>query len=149
MKNVNSVGAYKVTSFVSKSLQLFATLWIIPCQTILSIGFSREEYCSALPCPPAGVILLIKVSKWCLLRLLYWQMSWAFLFIYSLLFYSTISPLVIVNLNLGYQNKNVILHIFLIFIYQIISKTEIQLSIFCVGSNRHIVLIVYNSFATS
>ena len=114
----------KVTSFVSKSLQLLATLWIIPRQTTLSIGFSREEYWSALPCPPPGVSLLIKGSKWCLLCLLYWQMSWAFLFIYSLLFYSTISPLVIINLNLGYQNKNMILDIFLTFIYQIISKTD-------------------------
>lgn len=139
----------KVTSFVSKSLQLLATLWIIPCQTTLSIGFSREEYQSAMPCPPPGVSLLIKGSKWCLLCLLHWQMSWAFLFIYLLLFHSTISPLVIINLNLGYQNKNMILDIFLTFIYQIISKTEIQLTIFCVGSNRHIVLIVYNSFATS
>ena len=32
----------------------FATLWIIACQAPLSMGFSRQEYWSALPCPPPG-----------------------------------------------------------------------------------------------
>ena len=39
----------------TKSLQLcqlFATLWIVPCQASLSMGFSRQEYWSGLPCPP-------------------------------------------------------------------------------------------------
>ena len=30
------------------------TLWTVACQVPLSMGFSREEYCSALPCPPPG-----------------------------------------------------------------------------------------------
>ena len=110
-----------------------------------SPGKSTGVHCCAL----LQVIFLSKGSKRCLLCLLYWQMSWAFLFIYLLLFYSTISPLVIINLNRGCQNKNVILDIFLTSIYKIISKREIQLIIFCAGSNRHIVFIVYNSFATS
>ena len=41
----------------SKSLQLyltFATLWTIACQAPLSMGFSRQEYWSGLPCPPPG-----------------------------------------------------------------------------------------------
>ena len=33
---------------------LFATLWTIACQAPLSMGFSRQEYWSALPCPPPG-----------------------------------------------------------------------------------------------
>ena len=31
-------------------VQLFATLWTVPCQAPLSMGFSRKEYWSALPC---------------------------------------------------------------------------------------------------
>ena len=34
------------------SVRLFATLWTVALQT-LSMGFSRQEYCSGLPCPPA------------------------------------------------------------------------------------------------
>ena len=34
--------------------QLFATLWTVACQTPLSMGFSRREYWSGLPCPPPG-----------------------------------------------------------------------------------------------
>ena len=30
------------------------TLWIVAHQTPLSMGFSREEYWSRLPCPPPG-----------------------------------------------------------------------------------------------
>ena len=35
-------------------VQLFATLWTIACQSSLSIGFSRHEYWSGLPCLPPG-----------------------------------------------------------------------------------------------
>ncbi|CAM9948772.1 unnamed protein product [Rangifer tarandus platyrhynchus] len=35
-----------------QSLQLFATLWTVACQTPLSMGFSRQEDWSRLPCPP-------------------------------------------------------------------------------------------------
>ena len=35
-------------------VQLFATLWIIARQASLSMGFSRQEYWSRLPCPPPG-----------------------------------------------------------------------------------------------
>ena len=31
---------------------LFATLWTVALQASLSIGFSRQEYWSGLPCPP-------------------------------------------------------------------------------------------------
>ena len=33
---------------------LYVTLWTIDRQTPLSMGFSRQEYCSGLPCPPPG-----------------------------------------------------------------------------------------------
>ena len=36
-----------------KQLQVM-TLWIIACQAPLSMGFSRQEYWSGLPCPPPG-----------------------------------------------------------------------------------------------
>ena len=35
-------------------VQLFATPWIVACQASLSIGFSRQEDWSGLPCPPLG-----------------------------------------------------------------------------------------------
>ena len=33
---------------------LFATQWTVACQNPLSMGFSRQEYWSGLPCPPPG-----------------------------------------------------------------------------------------------
>ena len=36
---------------------LFATLWTAAHQVPLSMGFSRQEYWSGLPCPPLGDIL--------------------------------------------------------------------------------------------
>ena len=38
-------------------VRLFATLWTIACQAPLSMGFSRQEYWSELPCPPPGDLL--------------------------------------------------------------------------------------------
>ena len=35
-------------------LWLFATLWTVAHQAPLSMGFSRQEYWSGLPCPPPG-----------------------------------------------------------------------------------------------
>ena len=35
-------------------VQLFATTWTVAYQALLSTGFSRQEYCSGLPCPPLG-----------------------------------------------------------------------------------------------
>ena len=37
-------------------VQLFATLWTVACQAPLSVGFSRQEYWSGLPCPPPGYL---------------------------------------------------------------------------------------------
>ena len=35
-------------------VQLCVTLWTTACQAPLSMGFSRQEYWSGLPCPPPG-----------------------------------------------------------------------------------------------
>ena len=35
---------------------LFATLWTIACQALLSMGFSRQEYWSGSPFPPPGYL---------------------------------------------------------------------------------------------
>ena len=35
-------------------VRLFATLWTVAHQPPLSMGFSRQEYWSGLPCPPPG-----------------------------------------------------------------------------------------------
>ena len=35
-------------------VQLFATLWTVALQAPLSMGFFRQEYWSAWPCPLAG-----------------------------------------------------------------------------------------------
>ena len=35
-------------------VQLFAALWTVACQAPLSMGFSRVDYWSGLPCPPPG-----------------------------------------------------------------------------------------------
>ena len=40
-------------SHISRA-QLFATLWTVTHQAPLSMGFSRQEYWSELPCPPPG-----------------------------------------------------------------------------------------------
>ena len=34
--------------------RLLATLWTVALQAPLSMGFSRQEYWSELPCPPPG-----------------------------------------------------------------------------------------------
>ena len=39
---------------IAQSVWLFATPWIAVLQAPLSMGFSRQEYWSGLPCPPPG-----------------------------------------------------------------------------------------------
>ena len=36
-------------------IQFFVTPWTVTYQSSLSMGFSREEYWSGLPCPPWGL----------------------------------------------------------------------------------------------
>ena len=61
-------GTYKVSYFSVKKIHrstscmrscsvaqlLFATVWTVAHQAPLSMGFSRQEYWSGLPCPPLG-----------------------------------------------------------------------------------------------
>ena len=35
-------------------VQLFVTIWTVAHPASLSMGFSRQEYCSGLSCPPSG-----------------------------------------------------------------------------------------------
>ena len=57
-------------------VRLFATLWTIACQAPLSMGFSRQEYCSGLPCPPLGDLPNPGIQPH-LFCLLHWQAgSW-------------------------------------------------------------------------
>ena len=37
-------------------VRLFATPWTVAHQAPLSMGFSRQEYWSGLPCPPLGAL---------------------------------------------------------------------------------------------
>ena len=46
------VCAYMLSPF--SCVSFFATLWILASQAPLSMGFSRQEYWSGLPCPPPG-----------------------------------------------------------------------------------------------
>ena len=50
---------FRLSDMCAKSFQLCLTLYnpiycSIVCQAPLSMGFSRQEYWSGLPCPPAG-----------------------------------------------------------------------------------------------
>ena len=48
-------GAESDTQWLSfSSVQCFATLWTVAHQAPPSMGFSRQEYWSGLPCPPPG-----------------------------------------------------------------------------------------------
>ena len=40
--------------FVTKSCQTLAITWTVARQAILSMGFSRQQHWSGLPCPPPG-----------------------------------------------------------------------------------------------
>ena len=50
----NQLTAHGVIGLVAKSVQLFGTLCTVVHQAPLSVGFSRQEYWSGLPCPPPG-----------------------------------------------------------------------------------------------
>ena len=50
LKNTSDTGVCMLSPFIC--VQLFVTLWTIACQAPLSMGLSRQEHWSALPCPP-------------------------------------------------------------------------------------------------
>ena len=41
-------------AFLLSRVGLFATLWTVACQAPLSMGFSKQEHWSGLPCPLPG-----------------------------------------------------------------------------------------------
>ena len=43
-------------------VRLFATLWTVAHQAALSMGFSRHEYSSGLPCPHPGDLLNLETE---------------------------------------------------------------------------------------
>ena len=53
---VQHFGSYSDCMLLSRfsSVWLFATQWTVACKAPLSMGFSRQEYYSGLPCPPPG-----------------------------------------------------------------------------------------------
>ena len=46
-----------LVGLVAKSCLTLATPWTVACQAPLSIGFSRQEYCSGLPLLLQGIFL--------------------------------------------------------------------------------------------
>ena len=54
---------------------LFSTLWTIACQAPLSVGFSRQEYWSGLPCLPPGGFPNPGFEPASFLCLLHWQVG--------------------------------------------------------------------------
>ena len=50
--SMRSTHAYMLSCF--SHVWLFVTLWTVAHQTPLSMGFSRQEYWSGLPCPSPG-----------------------------------------------------------------------------------------------
>ena len=52
-----------ITSMLSQ-VQLFVTLWIVARQAPLSMGFSRQEYCSGLPFPSPGDLSHPGIEPW-------------------------------------------------------------------------------------
>ena len=52
---------------------LCVTLWTAACQASLSVGFSRQEYCSGLLCPPPGDLPDLGVEPASLRSNLHWQ----------------------------------------------------------------------------
>ena len=49
---ITAVCGHVLNSF--SHIRLFVTLWVVACQAPLSMGFSRQDYWSGLPCPPPG-----------------------------------------------------------------------------------------------
>ena len=54
LQKVGTEGTYACVLCHLSRVQLFATRWTIACQAPLSMGFSRQEYWSGLPCPSPG-----------------------------------------------------------------------------------------------
>ena len=47
---------YAILCYVASVVSDSATLWTVACQASPSVGFSRQDYWSGLPCPPLGAL---------------------------------------------------------------------------------------------
>ena len=65
---INCLCVCSVLSVMSDS----ETLWTVACQAALSMGFSRQDYWSGLPCPPPGDLPNPGINPR-LLCLLHWE----------------------------------------------------------------------------
>ena len=54
-------------------VRLFSTLWTVACHVPLSVGLSRQEYWSELPCPPPEDFPDPGIEPASLLSNLHWQ----------------------------------------------------------------------------
>ena len=54
---------------------LFLTPWTVSCQAPLSLGFSRQEYWSGLPCPPPGDLPDPEIEPFVSSLYLHWQVG--------------------------------------------------------------------------
>ena len=54
VRSQTGLGLYVCMLSHFSPVQLFAALWAVACQAPLSMGFSKQEYWSGLPCPPPG-----------------------------------------------------------------------------------------------
>ena len=84
---------------------LFATPWTAALQAPLSIGFSRQEHCGGLPCPPLQGIFPTQGSN---LHLLHWQVD-SLLLSHQASPYLSISPQFFVT-KLKYQLSEASIH---------------------------------------
>ena len=84
--------------YVASVVQLFVTLWTISQQAPLSMGFSRQEYWSELPCPPpgdlahAGISLVFLMSPALVGRFFTTSVTWEahLVFLFNIVWYSTV-----------------------------------------------------------
>ena len=68
------VGRDLVTKTTNSIHNTFVTPWTVAHQAPLSVGFSRQEYWSGLPCPPPGDLPHPGMNP-NLLHLLHWQVG--------------------------------------------------------------------------
>ena len=59
-KDMNTIFACVLSHF--SCVRLFVTLWTVDHQPPLSLGFSRQEYWSELPCPPPGDLPNLRIK---------------------------------------------------------------------------------------
>ena len=63
-KIIHVVACISGGGLVAKSCLTLATTWAVAHQAPLSMGFSRQEYWSGLPCPPPGDLPNPGIEPW-------------------------------------------------------------------------------------